>query len=740
MQSDQHTLQDIARSSYADMLNDDERNRAYNNAIELCVEYLVKSTVSNPDGNRYFKCCDIGTGSGLLSMMITRAFQRHNYDRFHIEAFEAFPPMAECAKRVIEQNHMSKHITVIANRSDLHKLKEHPQYDLLVAELLDTELIGEGCLEAYRHAVQNLCSPQCLFVPHAARIHIEPVASARLFSRHAIDDLEFRDVFDQDTCRIRIDVADEIKNCAGMPEIDDIQASALKEGEDFARFSRPQMVFEFIFGELDTLKLSDSKVLTFPIEQRITETPVIVMWWDIVMYDSSLQLVSSDPAGCKISKNEHSWELLSCAPTWAKSAKQLARDEFIRDTYGRDVWREHWIQGIYYFSSVPETKALVASPNLQLPSNNIPSLTVYAYHDSHSMWFDLKQCTTRLPQNCTCGVHRMISRSQLASLSDPYLMRNLLRSTLEPYYATNSLSTTPGPTYITGKIEFQRQEASIGDTASSNVNPAWKIHFDRPKVSESSDCDGILLADLSLAGEIPWSSIMTKFLDSGEPPAPVTHFQIKFTQVQFDNLNRIRTNIGSCEGFNLSHLDDMINYSSKHVDKELESHYLWEYPCIRMDSNDYVVFNSNDYARTPSHNDDDDIKVQQRDRINSGTYWCHFELPIMSNQREKTRQPSWQKGWALVFWAELTLKDSDPNISLGPVNSSILGENMAWNRNCKQLVYFLHDHPIAAPQTASKIADERPSIRLDVGLNRCQLIVQRAVDYNTSPLKSRRMD
>ena len=57
---------DIARSSYADMLHDNERNVLYHKAIKLAVKCVH-------DQGRKAKVLDIGTGTGLLSMMAAGA-------------------------------------------------------------------------------------------------------------------------------------------------------------------------------------------------------------------------------------------------------------------------------------------------------------------------------------------------------------------------------------------------------------------------------------------------------------------------------------------------------------------------------------------------------------------------------------------------------------------------------------------------------------------------------------------
>ena len=59
-------IADIARSSYADMLHDYERNRKYYAAIKCAVSEMHNR-------GRKARVLDIGTGSGLLSMMAATA-------------------------------------------------------------------------------------------------------------------------------------------------------------------------------------------------------------------------------------------------------------------------------------------------------------------------------------------------------------------------------------------------------------------------------------------------------------------------------------------------------------------------------------------------------------------------------------------------------------------------------------------------------------------------------------------
>ena len=68
--------------------------------------------------------------------------------------------MAECAGRILQQNGLSERVHLVAKRST--ELTVGPDGDLarrcnlLVTEVFDTELIGEGGLQTFKHAHQHL--------------------------------------------------------------------------------------------------------------------------------------------------------------------------------------------------------------------------------------------------------------------------------------------------------------------------------------------------------------------------------------------------------------------------------------------------------------------------------------------------------------------------------------------------------------------------------------------------------
>ena len=135
------------------MLNDEERNQAFATALRQQVR----------PGDHVL---DIGSGSGLLAMLAIQA------GAARVTSCEADPLLAAVARQVIQDNGFSDVVTVIpAHSTDLevgHGLDE--RVDLIVTEIVDCGLIGEGLLPTLRHARQRLLKPGGRLVPHAARV------------------------------------------------------------------------------------------------------------------------------------------------------------------------------------------------------------------------------------------------------------------------------------------------------------------------------------------------------------------------------------------------------------------------------------------------------------------------------------------------------------------------------------------------------------------------------------------
>jgi len=96
--------QEVARAAFADMLHDTERNHLYYVGLEAAIRKKRKEGAK-------VHVLDIGTGTGLLSMMAVRL------GADTITAIEEFAPMANCAEKVTRLNGCWDRINLIRKRS-----------------------------------------------------------------------------------------------------------------------------------------------------------------------------------------------------------------------------------------------------------------------------------------------------------------------------------------------------------------------------------------------------------------------------------------------------------------------------------------------------------------------------------------------------------------------------------------------------------------------------------------------
>ena len=142
------------------MMNDAPRNEAYLKAINLAIgeDDVV---------------LEIGTGSGLLSMMAADAGAKN------VITCEASSTITKAATRIIEKNGYGEKITVIDKMStELIVGQDLPrQADVVISEVLSAELVGEGVRSTILDANQRLLSDGGRTVPEFGAIKVALVGS-----------------------------------------------------------------------------------------------------------------------------------------------------------------------------------------------------------------------------------------------------------------------------------------------------------------------------------------------------------------------------------------------------------------------------------------------------------------------------------------------------------------------------------------------------------------------------------
>ncbi|CDW57893.1 PrmA and DER1 domain containing protein [Trichuris trichiura] len=169
-------LQDLrphfVRQWHFKMLNDVERNRSYQKAIQRAIETGRVKTV-----------LDIGCGTGILSMMASKAGAKTVY------ACECNSLMAQIAKEVINDNELTNGIIVRSLHSmDLNVGREMRfKADLIVTELMDDGLFGESIVSTLLDAKRRLLKENGFIIPSRAAVWAALVESDAIRNDHVFE-------------------------------------------------------------------------------------------------------------------------------------------------------------------------------------------------------------------------------------------------------------------------------------------------------------------------------------------------------------------------------------------------------------------------------------------------------------------------------------------------------------------------------------------------------------------------
>ncbi|XP_075393667.1 protein arginine N-methyltransferase 7 isoform X2 [Tenrec ecaudatus] len=633
--------QEIARSSYADMLHDKDRNIKYYQGIRAAVGRVKER------GQKAI-VLDIGTGTGLLSMMAVTAGADFCY------AIEVFKPMADAAVKIVARNGFRDKIQIINKHST--EVTVGPEGDMpcraniLVTELFDTELIGEGALPSYEHAHRHLVQENCEAVPHRATVYAQLVESRKMWSWNKLFPIRVQTDFGE---RVIVPPA-ELERCPGAPSVYDIQLNQVSP-TDFTALSKVLPMFSVDFSRPVSSSAACHSQQFHPLLSGHAQ--VVLSWWDIEM----------DPEG-----------QIKCtmAPFWANS-----------DPEGLQ-WRDHWMQCVYFLSR--DEPVVQGSP-----------LCLVAHHDDYCVWFSLRRPSPekegasfhQVRPICDCQAHLLWTRPRFGELNDQgrtdqYVQA--LRTVLKPDSVCVSVSDGSLLPVLARHLGAE-QVFTIESSAASHrlmrkifeanhLEEKITVIEKRPEWLTSADLGGrkvsLLLGEpFFTTSLLPWHNLYFWYvraaMDQHLAPGAVVMPQgasLHAMVVEFRDLWRIRSPCGDCEGFDVHIMDDMIKRALDFREsREAEPHPLWEYPCRGLSEPQCIL--TFDFQQS----------VPQQ--------------PVQAVGSLKLRRPGRSHG--AVLWMDYHLTP-DSTVSTGLLRPIGDEGHCCWNPHCKQAVYFFS--PILDPR------------------------------------------
>ncbi|MCE9638829.1 MAG: tetratricopeptide repeat protein, partial [Betaproteobacteria bacterium] len=164
-------LNQLVPSWHIPMMNDGRRNEAYRAALQAAV---------TPDSDVF----EIGTGSGLLAMLAAR------FGANSVVTCEASPLIAATARAIVADNGLQARVKVLAMKSTAVEVgADLPRRaNVMVSEILSSELLAEGVLPSIEDAKKRLLAPGAKIIPAAGSIVVALFGGDRIKKHIRIDD------------------------------------------------------------------------------------------------------------------------------------------------------------------------------------------------------------------------------------------------------------------------------------------------------------------------------------------------------------------------------------------------------------------------------------------------------------------------------------------------------------------------------------------------------------------------
>lgn len=519
-EEDYDMAQELARSRFGDMILDFDRNDKFLEGLKTTIPEKQKENV---DGKVHV--LDIGTGTGLLSLMSAR----EGADK--VTALEVFKPMGDCAKHITRNSQWADKITVVSERSTDVSQIGGSKADIIVAEVFDTELIGEGALRTFKEALQRLAKPGCRVVPSTGNVYIVPVESHLLKMFNTIP---------------RINGGENehpLGSCSGTASVFDVQLSEVNQN-DFRELSEPIVALRFDFEHEEKIIFDES----FTREAIATSTgtiDAIMMWWDIDMDGNGKTFIDM-------------------APKWKNP-----------DNY---AWRDHWMQAVYY---LPEKKQVVKNQKFELVCN----------HDEFSIWFSE---VGKDPERnyCVCGLHSMLSRQTVYHINEMFEDKKF-RAEVDKLSSGLHVATVGEGSFLGLLAASAAKKVTIieGNDRFRDIFHKYIQYYNMSNVeivekacSLKETPDIVLAEPFYMSAMNPWNHLrflydveVLKMLHGDELRIEPQVGVLKALPECFEDLYKIASDVGTVNGFDLSFFDGISTKARSATDAIVDEQSLWEY-------------------------------------------------------------------------------------------------------------------------------------------------------------------
>ena len=494
--------QEIARSAHAGMLHDHERHLKYNLAL--------KEAILENDKCDAIQVLDIGTGTGILSMMAAKIS-----DTVKVTACEMFSPIANLAGDIVKDNAYQDKIDIVNKASTSLEIPRDMfrKADILVTEILDSELIGEGVIPTINDAHKRLLSANARIIPAAAEVHVQLIESETLFNTHQLSSFNLPRSF---------------QNCQGTANAHELQCSQLYPSH-IKLLSDAHICIEMDFSK-PYIHNENTKKSTHRKTVNVTQSGklhAVVMWWNLILH-----------------RKAHI--TLNMAPSWEQ-------DDF--------VWRDHWMQCVYY---LPNERNVCVGDTISLNM----------HHDDFSVWFDVDDfksspsLLTALRPMCDCGLHVSFSHEMFSLWNSTDIIgkwklisKNLLMRK-EKITVIGETSLLPLILKQSGCDVVSYMECSQWSKNIVSKISEWnniEINFIDSVVKDNC----LVMIDPFWSSNIlPWHILsILPLIQEGrisDTIAP-TEFHLKAVVVKFTDLWKVRSPVSKVLEFNLSRFDDLIS-------------------------------------------------------------------------------------------------------------------------------------------------------------------------------------